>query len=90
MIQSKKRVQASGMIILLLVLTNVIAIREGYTDNEKCYWALVLTLPLLLIAILNISRKRHDKKQNVALDMQADPKASDSEWVAHSGKGSIC
>jgi hypothetical protein len=57
MIQNKKRVPASGIIILLLVLANVVAIREGYTANEKWYWALVLSLPLLLLAIVNIRQR---------------------------------
>jgi hypothetical protein len=47
MIQNKKRDSISGHILLLLVLVNVIAIKEGYTVNEKWYWVLVFTLPLL-------------------------------------------
>jgi hypothetical protein len=57
MIQDQKRVSASGLIILVLVLSNVIAIKEAYIDNEKWYWVLFITLPLLLLAIVNI----HDK-----------------------------
>jgi glutamate synthase domain-containing protein 2 len=64
MIQNKIRVPASGIIILLLVLANVIAIREGYTANEKWYWVLVLTLPLLLLAIINIRQRKHALLRN--------------------------
>lgn len=31
----KQPVSASGLIILMLVLLSVIAIKEGYTSNEK-------------------------------------------------------
>lgn len=54
MIRNKRRVPASRIIILLLVLGNVITIIEAYTGNEKWYWVLVLTLPLLLLAIINV------------------------------------
>lgn len=59
MIQNKKRVPANGIIILILVLANIIAIREGYVAGEKWYWVLVLTLPLLLLAIVNIRQRKH-------------------------------
>jgi glutamate synthase domain-containing protein 2 len=59
MIQNKIRIPASGIIILILALANVIVIREGYVTNEKWYWVLVLTLPLLLLAIINIRQKKH-------------------------------
>lgn len=54
MMRNKRRVPASRIIILLLVLGNVITIIEAYTGNEKWYWVLVLTLPLLLLAIINV------------------------------------
>jgi|GEM_PF-1899532 len=57
-IRNKKQVPASGIIILLLVLINVITIMEAYTGNEKWYWVLVLTLPLLLLAIINVRRRK--------------------------------
>jgi hypothetical protein len=67
MIQDQKRVPASGIIILILVLANVIAIREGYTTNEKWYWVLALTLPLLLLAIVNIRQRKHAILRNFPL-----------------------
>ena len=57
-IRNKKQVPASGIIILLLVLINVITIMEAYTGNEKWYWVLVLTLPLLLLAIINVRQRK--------------------------------
>jgi len=57
MIHNKKQVPASGIAILMLVLVNVLAIIEAYTNNEKWYWVLVVTLPLLLLAIAHVRRK---------------------------------
>jgi hypothetical protein len=52
----KKPIPASGVIILFLVLLNAISIRAGYSENEKWYWVLIITLPLLLLAILKYWR----------------------------------
>jgi len=55
---------ASGLIILILALLSTIAMKEGYISNEKWYWVLLVTLPLLLLAILNIRQKRHALLRN--------------------------
>src|SRR5688572_25148784 len=59
MISKQKLNSASGMIMILLVLLNAIAIGEAYTGNEIWYWPLIITLPLLLLAIVNIRQKKH-------------------------------
>ena len=41
------------MLILPLVLSNGIIIRHAYTVNEKWWWLLIVTLPLLLWAFIN-------------------------------------
>ncbi len=48
-----------GTIILLLVLLNGITISAGYTYGQNWYWGLIVFLPLLLIAIPTIRRKKH-------------------------------
>jgi hypothetical protein len=63
----KQPVSASGLIILMLVLLSVIAIKEGYTSNEKWYRVLIVTLPLLLLAIINIRQKKHALLRNFPL-----------------------
>lgn len=55
----QKSIPASGVIILFLVLFNAISIRAGYSENEKWYWLLIITIPLLLLAILNIRQRKH-------------------------------
>ncbi len=55
----QKPIPASGIIILFLVLLSVISMRVGYTKNENWFWMLIITLPLLLLAILNTRQKKH-------------------------------
>jgi len=64
MIHNKKQVPAIGIAIVILGLANVIAMIEGYTNNEKWYWVLVITLPLLLLAITNVRRKKNTVFKN--------------------------
>lgn len=53
MIRNQKQVTAGRLVILILVFGTAIALKEGYTGNENWYWLLILTLPLLLLAIVN-------------------------------------
>lgn len=49
--QNRKMTPEHGLITLLFVLINVIIVRAGYTGNENWYLALIITLPLLVLAI---------------------------------------
>ena len=60
----QKPISASKIIITFLVLLNAIAIRAGYTGNVNWYWSLTITIPLLLLAILNIRQKKHAVLRN--------------------------
>ena len=62
--RNQKQIPVSGLIILILVLLSAVALKEGYTGNEGWYWILCLTLPLLLLAILNIRQKKHALLRN--------------------------
>ncbi len=55
----KKPISARNMILLLLVLINIIAIKSGYTQNGNWYLVLLITIPLLLLSIINIRQKKH-------------------------------
>ena len=59
MSHKKKNVSLSGTIILLLVFLNAFILKVSFIHNENLYWALVVTLPLLLIAILDVRQKKH-------------------------------
>jgi len=67
MTSKEKQVSVSRMIILFLVLLNIITINAGYTASGKWYWALIVTLPLLLLAILNVTQKKHAVLRNFPL-----------------------
>jgi hypothetical protein len=48
----------------IIVLINVVVIREGYIGNGSWYYALILTLPLLLLGIKNIRQRKHAVLRN--------------------------
>ena len=45
------------LFLLIVVLMNVIIIKEGYLLNEKLYLALIGTIPLLFYAIFRMHRR---------------------------------
>src|SRR4051812_42194321 len=59
MITDKKQVSVSKMIVLALIIINVIIVRTAFIGNSNWYWALVIFVPLLLLAISNIRQKKH-------------------------------
>jgi hypothetical protein len=63
MIQDQKQVPASGLILLLLVFINAIAIREEHTSSEILYWVPVFSLPLFLYMGINSLFKRTKTKE---------------------------
>ena len=64
MSRNQKSVSASGVIILIIVLLNAIVLKTAYIDNADYYWALLIVLPLLLLAIYNIKQKKHAVLRN--------------------------
>ncbi len=59
MLKIKNSIPASRIIIACLILINVIVIKAGFTGKVNVYWFLLITLPLLLIAIVNVRQKKH-------------------------------
>ena len=59
MIRNHKTVSVSSMIIFLLLLLNGSILSIAYTGNENWYWALLISVPLLLIALHDIRQKKH-------------------------------
>jgi glutamate synthase domain-containing protein 2 len=57
--QNQKSLSISKIIILLIILINVIIIRQGYTGDGIWYLALIVTLPLLVLAVSNVRQGRH-------------------------------
>ncbi|HEY6975564.1 MAG TPA: hypothetical protein VH396_04705 [Chitinophagaceae bacterium] len=55
----RKFLSVSGMILLILVLINVIILKTAYLVSENWYWCLIVSLPLLLVAIYDVRQKQH-------------------------------
>ncbi len=52
MSNTETKISIHGTIILLLVISSVLILKIGYLQNADLYWGLLITLPLLLIAIV--------------------------------------
>lgn len=59
MTENHKEVSAGGTIVLLLVLVNVITLKNAFIFHKDWYWLLLLTIPLQLIALMAHRRKVH-------------------------------
>ncbi len=64
---ANQQVTARGMILLFLVLVNVLVLRSGYTSGVQGYWPLLITLPLLIVAIYNVRQRKHALLRNYPL-----------------------
>lgn len=59
--KKEKHIPEGKMLLLILSLMNAIVISRGYTQSEKWYTGLIVTCPLLILAILNFHRDRMQK-----------------------------
>ena len=59
MIEYKRGVSIRGLILGIILLLNGIILNTAYTVNERWYWGLLVSLPLLLIAIRDIRQQKH-------------------------------
>jgi hypothetical protein len=57
MSQKENRVSVSETLILLLAFTNAFILKIAFISNEKWYSALIVTMPLLLMAIYRVHKK---------------------------------
>lgn len=64
--QSQKPAEVSRTVILWFILLNAVVIRQGYTGSGQWYFALTITVPLLLFAIAALWRK--DSKTSITVD----------------------
>ncbi len=55
----EKKVPVNGSVILLLAIVSGIILQAGYTRDGSWYWGLLITLPLLLIAIIDTRPSKH-------------------------------
>lgn len=59
--RNKPIIPVNGIVVLLLILLNVVIMKEAYTTNANWYWALVITLPLLLLVILRLKQAKSEE-----------------------------
>ena len=59
MARNQQWLSVSGTIVGILVLLNGVIVQLAYTGNSNLYWLLLVTLPLLLLAIYNTRQRRH-------------------------------
>lgn len=52
-------VSISGMIVLIIILMNAIIMNHAYINNANMYWGLIVTLPLLVLAVYDRWQKKH-------------------------------
>ena len=64
MIRNRKEISISGMIVLFVVLLNAAILKAAFTGNANWYWALIVSLPLLIIAIKDRFQKKHAIMRN--------------------------
>jgi glutamate synthase domain-containing protein 2 len=66
-VPNKKNISLSKSIILSLVFINLIIIALAFVKNSNWYWILTISLPLLLLAIINVRQKSHALLRNFPL-----------------------
>jgi glutamate synthase domain-containing protein 2 len=59
MVRNQKTISVGNMVLFLIVLANGVVIKTPYTGNANWYWALLITGPLLLIALSDMRQKKH-------------------------------
>ena len=55
--RNQKKVSASGVIVLVMVLLNAIILEQGLVANQNWYKLSFVALPLLLVSIVFFRRK---------------------------------
>lgn len=57
MTSKEKSVSPHGMILLFLIGINILILEAGYTAGQKWYGVLTVTIPALILTILNNRQK---------------------------------
>ncbi len=63
MVQNKKPFSLEGGFVLVVVLINILIIKTAYTITEDLYWLLLLSIPVLVLAIY-LKRSSSNKVTN--------------------------
>ncbi len=67
MLRNQKLVSVSRSIVLFAVLINALVIALAYINNPWLFWLLLITVPVLTLALYNIIQKKHAVLRNYPL-----------------------
>lgn len=67
MLHKEKYTAVSSSILFTLVLLNVIILNLVFINHSGWYWLLIVTVPLLLLAIYDVQQKKHALLRNYPL-----------------------
>ena len=67
MTRDTKHVPANGMILLLLVFANALILSSAFTGDSNWYYALWVTVPMLILALFDSVQKKHALLRNFPL-----------------------
>lgn len=70
MLHNERNISVSKNIILLLVFLNAFILKVAFIRDESWYFGLIVTFPLLLVAMYNIHQRKHVKQQGSKLNFQ--------------------
>ncbi|RYG45244.1 MAG: FMN-binding glutamate synthase family protein [Chitinophagaceae bacterium] len=60
----EKRISLAGSIVATLVFVNIIVVSLGYSRSSDLYLLLLITMPLLIMALQDVSQKKHAIRRN--------------------------
>ena len=84
MLKDQRRAWVAIGIIVLTLLLNVIIIKTAYADNQNLFWMLIVSIPLLIIAIYNAWQTDHLFQKHFTDSLQPSTQQSHFEWLSHS------
>jgi hypothetical protein len=81
--QNSKQVPVRSIIIFVLTAANAIVLRNGFTESDKWYWALLFTVPLLAITLIHGRIKKQRQVVNNKLYSKSNKNyATDKKQIA--------
>jgi glutamate synthase domain-containing protein 2 len=65
--KDSKPLSIRNLIVFIVVFMNAIILRNGFTINNTWYWGLLITVPMLVVAIIDITQRKHAIIRNFPL-----------------------
>jgi glutamate synthase domain-containing protein 2 len=62
-----KSLSVRNLIIAIVVVINAIILRKGFTTDAIWYWGLLITVPLFVIVVIDITQRKHAIIRNFPL-----------------------